>query len=143
MKTTHFFQNVFVAITSLVAMFTIALIFESCQAHHNGGTCTYEGLECPNALAIWQRDSINMDKGEALVDSLYNVIDTLNTQLAGCELKDHSQIQEMVNSGVIHLTRDNRGFISVVYRESDGNEYALDYITDAEFYNKFGYQAKK
>lgn len=114
-------------ITALAGAF---LLLPSCKPH-NGGTCTYEGLECPTALAIHTEDSL------AYADS----ITSLRTQLFACETQDHSRIQQSVSTGVIHLTRDTRGLISVVYREKDGNEYALDYITDAEFYSKFGYKA--
>lgn len=134
--------NVFIVLLVISAITAGLLTVVSCN-QRNGGTCTFEGLECPNALAISQRDSIAYVDLEATVDILCDSITSLNVQLAGCELQDHSKLQQVFNSGALHLTRDSRGLISVIYREADGNEYALDYVTDAAFYEKFGYHASK
>lgn len=75
------------------------LLLESCHTKQ-GGTCTYEGLECPNALnqyltdsiAIAQRDAAYLSLEDA-ADSLMNRVTELETQLAGCELQNHSHIK--------------------------------------------------
>ena len=97
--------------------------------------CPYEGLECPNAH---QADSVAYASAEYVIDSLQARIIQLETQLAGYEFKNHSQI---LKAGITRITRDERGLISVEFK-SNGKDYALDYLTDAEFQNEFGFSVK-
>lgn len=77
-------------IFGLVMLFTciVMAMFQlpACKSHPKGGTCTYEGLECPNALLQFQDDSLAMADME-------NTIDSLQTVLFACELRDHSKIK--------------------------------------------------
>lgn len=54
--------------------------------------CPYEGLECPNALAIHTTDSLAYADAEYVIDSLVDENTKLKTQLAGCEFQDHSKL---------------------------------------------------
>lgn len=99
MKTNSSFFNSLVIIT-LITTITLGILFVKCGNQKPGGTCTYEGLECPTALnqyltdsmAIAQRDSAYVSL-EANMDSVIDENTKLKTQLAGCELQNHSHIK--------------------------------------------------
>ena len=57
-----------------------------------GGTCTYEGLECPNAYFQYQNDSAYIADLEELVDSLTDANDSLHMVISGYEMQNHSRI---------------------------------------------------
>lgn len=58
--------------------------------------CPYEGLECPNANDIFIKDSIAYSNAEYVIDSLVNRTQLLETQLAGYELQNHSQLSTYI-----------------------------------------------
>lgn len=95
-----FFHDNLIAIaaTAFIIMCGLSYLYVT-TPHTNGGTCTYEGLECPTALNQWQTDSmaysqlaLSYDDCEDQCDSLADRCIDLETQLAGYELKDHSKI---------------------------------------------------
>lgn len=90
-----FLQNLFVGVTALITMFTIALSYQSCKSKQ-GGTCTFEGLECPTAYNQFQTDSMviaQIDSAHKVeFDSLHAYVHELQAKLAACELQEHSRI---------------------------------------------------
>jgi hypothetical protein len=142
MKTKSSFIPVLI-ISTLIAGLVIGYLFiyygtkdipfdakEYAETNH----CPYEFGECPSAQQMHLEDSLAYISVEYVLDSLVDRTIQLETQLAGCEFQDHSKIR----SNALVITRDNRGLISV-----KGNNFALDYLTDAEFFNEFGYHASK
>lgn len=72
-----------------------------------GGTCTYEGLECPNALEFHIKDSLAYSDCEATVDILMDSINNLNTQISAYQLKDHSHIPTSFTVVTLDTTQPN------------------------------------
>lgn len=94
-----FFRDYPVAIGAAVFTVLCILSYIYVTNHSVGGTCTYEGLECPTALNQWQTDSmaysqlsISYDDCEETCDSLADRCLELETKLAGFELKNHSHL---------------------------------------------------
>lgn len=137
-------------IFGLVMLFTCITLamfqLPACKSKPHG-QCTYEGLECPNALQVYLEDSVAYADCEYVADSLAEANDSLKTVIAGLELKDHSEIPQktqVVGAGMIHMFHDEDGAITLVYREHDGNEYYLDYAIDDFFVSdKYRLHAKK
>jgi hypothetical protein len=100
--------------------------------------CPYEFGECPSAQQMHHEDSLAYADVEYVMDSLQARIIQLETQLAGYEFKNHSQI---LKAGITRITRDERGLLSVEFKRGN-KEYALDYITDTEFQYEFGFSVK-
>ena len=132
-------QYVFFSALLITAIVMAMLQLPACHSKPHA-QCTYEGLECPNANKVWVEDSIQFADDDAefwhldsTITSLKDSIIKLNTQLAGCEHQNHSQLVQVVGAGQIHMNHDKDGGINLVYREHDGNEYFLDYVIDDYF----------
>lgn len=135
-----------IIIALVIIYFALPSTFDA-KEYAKGNHCPYEGYECPNAQQAMADDEaelqsmssyadsmkIQYDNAEHVIDSLVDRNKQLETQLAGCELQNHSKLSK---NSIVKLTRDSRGLISVL-----GNNYALDYITEAEFYKTFGFKS--
>jgi hypothetical protein len=88
--------TVFVTVCAISLIILIAYQFvPNAKEYAKENHCPYEGYECPNAQAALAEHEECMQAADSIFlvnDSLTNRIQQLETQLAGCDFKDHLQL---------------------------------------------------
>lgn len=141
MKKKSLSLNLFMSVMVITAFIMACFQLPSCK-YQTHGTCTYEGLECPNALAVHVEDSLAYADCEYVVDSLSNANDSLENVILDYQHQLNTELKP-VAMGQIHMNHDEDGGINLVYRNGDGKDYHLDYTIDDYFTKPEFYATKK